>query len=431
MSTKNSTKTLGTLGIQFGNMILTLATSLILARILKASGLGVYKYAMSWVNLLVILSLFGYDVLLIREIAIYKSMAKWDRIREVLKSSRHSILINSSIIIAIAIAINYSVPADIEKKIVFSFALLLVPLISLTRIYTGTLQGFQFVVTSQIPNLLFKPLLIFLTITVFFTLNFALTPLMVIIIRILIGTLALILSVLILKIKIPFPPSKNHIVDKKWYWSKRAFPFYMISFMYVINSQTDILMLGALKTSADVGIYGIVGRGAFLILFVLMAANKVFSPQFAKLYAQKRLDDLQNLFNKSTIMIMVGSLPIALILIFFGDRILSIFGSEFIIGYKALVILSISQLITVFLGPQSRLFVMSGFENISAFIIGSGAIVNIILNVLFIPAYGINGAALATAISSIYIKIFISIMIFRKIGIHPFLFHFIIKYRMK
>ena len=68
-------------------------------------------------------------------------------------------------------------------------------------------------------------------------------------------------------------------------------------------------------------------------------------------------------------------------------------------GKEALIILSIGQMINVFFGAVIYILDMTGKQIISRNILFFTAILNIVLNYLLIPNFGIKGAAIATAIS--------------------------------
>ena len=94
------------------------------------------------------------------------------------------------------------------------------------------------------------------------------------------------------------------------------------------------------------------------------------------------------------------------------------FGNEYISGYAALVILCVSQSVCIITGPGGVLLNMSGHEKIVMKILLFSATLNIILNAILIPRYGINGAAISTAISTVIWHVLQSAMSYRYLGVH-------------
>ena len=114
---------------------------------------------------------------------------------------------------------------------------------------------------------------------------------------------------------------------------------------------------------------------------------------------------------------MLFSLPVAAGLLVFGQRFLLIFGAEFTTGRAALSILSAGQLINVAMGAVGLLLVMTGHERDAAKGIGIGALLNIILNALMIPRWGLEGAAIANAGSIIAWNVLLALWVYRRLGI--------------
>ena len=82
-----------------------------------------------------------------------------------------------------------------------------------------------------------------------------------------------------------------------------------IDSMYIINSRTDIIMVGAMKGAVPAGIYNVANRGAEFITFVLVSVNMVLAPTIAALHAQGDKERLQNILTLSARAVLLFSLP--------------------------------------------------------------------------------------------------------------------------
>lgn len=202
-----------------------------------------------------------------------------------------------------------------------------------------------------------------------------------------------------------------------------SLPMMLSTAMSMVILQTDILMLGAMVDAEKVGIYSIVVKLSTLTIFLLTSVNVVIAPKISELFYSEKIIELKILLTKTTSLISILTLPVIFILIFFGKEILGIFGKEFIIGYSALLLLLIGQLINVFAGPVEFFLNMTGHQKSLNYIVIFAALVNIILNINLIPLYGFVGAALASMVSLSISKI-ISIIYIKKnfrfyIGLNP------------
>ena len=100
-----------------------------------------------------------------------------------------------------------------------------------------------------------------------------------------------------------------------------------------------------------------------------------------------------------------------------GPFVLSLFGTEFVIAYLPMLVLLVGQLVLVTCGSVGFLLTMTAHEGIAARVIGGTAGLNLMLNALLIPPYGLMGAAVATSIAVSMRSIVLSVIVYRKLGI--------------
>ena len=86
-----------------------------------------------------------------------------------------------------------------------------------------------------------------------------------------------------------------------------------------------------------------------------------------------------------------------------------------------MLILSISYFFTTTTVAR-EFMIMSDLHNESAKIIFITLFFNIILNYIFISQYGINGAAIATALSLFLMNIIMTFVVYKKTSINPTIF---------
>ena len=163
-----------------------------------------------------------------------------------------------------------------------------------------------------------------------------------------------------------------------------------------IYYRIDVLMLSLMKTYAAVGYYSaayaliaaldIIPRAIMFSIFPLMSRYSVSSRE-----------SLEISYEKSFRLILMISLPIAVMIALFSeDIILLIYGSKFLPSSLALSTL-IWSIIFLFMNILfANLIISMGKERMTAYTAGIMALVNIILNYLLIPQYSYVGASVAT-----------------------------------
>jgi O-antigen/teichoic acid export membrane protein len=91
-----------------------------------------------------------------------------------------------------------------------------------------------------------------------------------------------------------------------------------------------------------------------------------------------------------------------LFLILFGDKLLAIYGPGYAQAYPSLIVLVIAQLVNTLCGPVGALLTMTGHEWYTFWVLGFSTLVNVILTILLIPFWGLAGAAVASASTTIF-----------------------------
>ncbi len=179
-----------------------------------------------------------------------------------------------------------------------------------------------------------------------------------------------------------------------------AMPMYASALADVVMTFSDVLILGIFATSAEVGIYTAAARTALLTRFVLLATSAVAAPRFAALHAANDADGVARLAVRSTILSTLSTLPLLLIYVLFPERVLSVFGPQFVAGAPVLLVLTLGQFVNAATGPVGYLLNMSGLHRIQGHIGVAGAVVTVGLCFALIPLWGPVGAAAANAIAT-------------------------------
>jgi O-antigen/teichoic acid export membrane protein len=411
----------GIFSMRMAMLGLSFVTSIVLARTLGTEGYGTYAYIVAWVGLLAIPSKLGIDIILSREIPKLATSDRWGSIRGLLQwSSRLVLVVSVGIMVVSGVCVWAFAPVAMRPA--FWITLVCIPLSAITALRQGSLRGFHSIFRSQLPEYLIQPLLFIAAIGGALYLSQRgsageIGIFGVMLLRSVSIAIAFFIGIVFLIQTVPRAVAKATPEYSTSEWSKGIWPFLLISATHVINSRADILMLGFQSGPEAVGIYTVASRGAEFIVFVLMAVNTAIGPKISQCYAKRDMQTLQKIITTSTRAVFIGSVPIALGLIFFGHYFLQVFGTEFVQGYWALRILCIGQLISAGAGSVGLLLDMTGHEKDSALGIGLSAGLNIVLNALLIPELGAEGAAIATASSLIFWNVFLLVRVQKRLGI--------------
>lgn len=188
---------------------------------------------------------------------------------------------------------------------------------------------------------------------------------------------------------------------------RRIFSFSMISWFSALASTgliwADTLLLGALSTQDNVGVYNVATRLVTLAIFVMAPINAAFTPHIAHFSHVGDRPGMSRAYGSANRWIMRLSMPAFIMLLVFPNELLAFFPKGFrsSAAVAVIVILAVGQIVSAAAGPCGSVLNMSGRVIINMLDNVAALIVNIGLNLWLIPADGIVGAAVAWSVSLI------------------------------
>ncbi len=416
------------LGIKAGGMILGLLLAVILARNLGTEGYGVYSYVFSLVSLIAIPAQIGLPNLLVRETAKIQVNEEWALMRGLWRWATLSVVVVSLLLAVIALTLGalFSGQFSSIQLATFAFGLMLVPLVALGNLRDAALRGLRRIVMGQLSESILRPgiLIVLLLVAALYLSPETLSPSFAMGLHVVAAAISFVIGAFLLwKMR----PAELAVGPEPKYtsrvWLAAALPLALVTGMQLINQNTDIIMLGYFENVEQVGIYKVAVIGSSLVAFGLQAITMATMPHFARIYAQGEMEKLQRLVTLSARVVLLLTLPIVILYVLFGDVVLLyVFGAEYISGWQPLVILSAGQLINALMGSVAALLTMTGHERDTVRGVAVAAIVNVILNFILIPLFGMYGAAVATALSFVVWNLILWSSVRRRLGIESMAF---------
>jgi|TARA_Y100000310_G_C20667485_1_gene808421 stage V sporulation protein B len=170
----------------------------------------------------------------------------------------------------------------------------------------------------------------------------------------------------------------------------------------VIFAFTDIFLIGKLMTPTAVGIYAAASPTARLTIAVAIAISATILPIVAEKRARNNEEKIKHHTYQSLFYFVLAAIPLMVVLWLAAPWILgTLFGPSYIAGLFAFRILVIGAFFISIHVVLAGSFQGIGWPSIPMYVIVTAAIVNLILNFWLIPLRGIEGAAIATTISSV------------------------------
>jgi O-antigen/teichoic acid export membrane protein len=172
-----------------------------------------------------------------------------------------------------------------------------------------------------------------------------------------------------------------------------------------IFCNSDITILGIIKGDYEVGLYSVSVKIYNLVNSIIASIAWVIMPQMSYYFSQNNYTEINKLFRYAANFILTIGLPcIAGLNILSEEIIVFISGKEYLGATRSLNVLTIALAISLANGLLGNIILLPSMkEKICLRACIYAAVVNIILNILFIPKYSLNAAAVTTAISQLII----------------------------
>lgn len=372
-----------------------------LGKELGPSGLGTYTLVFTIYILGTEFAAFGYGSALTNYIAKYKNDTS--KSKEYISSGVIGSIVSGSIIGIILYSFSEFISISFfhtpEMVALLRITAVCFPFIAIQKVTLGTLNGFQKMNHFAMINILQNTLVFLISIFFVFFLKMGVTGAVIgfAVPTVMIGFMAL----LYLR-KLFSLPSRILLVNvlKEITW----FGFYLVlgNSINMINTQIGSLLIGRFMSDTDVGYYAtavVIMQG---ITLLPSAVQQVTTPAIATYYGKKEYSNIKKLVYATMLKIFLIEFTFLIFLAIFGKYIIVIlFSEKFAPAYVPMLVLSLGYLMYAPWVSIGAIFASIGKVNLSFKLNGFCAVLNIILNILLIPKFGLIGAASATTFSLI------------------------------
>ena len=179
-----------------------------------------------------------------------------------------------------------------------------------------------------------------------------------------------------------------------------GFWIFLISTGSLAFSYADTIFIGYFMTNGDVGVYRTAFQFTMAAAFITSAIAPTLTPKISRWSKDNEWEKIAPPVSRGITFGLILAVPVLFGGIFLADKLLYYFyGADFAAGAVACCILFAVQIVSVFTTFLGTALSASDHARQSFYATATAAVLNIILNCIFIPLLGINGAAVATLIS--------------------------------
>lgn len=182
----------------------------------------------------------------------------------------------------------------------------------------------------------------------------------------------------------------------------------------------DKVMIGKYIPIENVAYYNV---GIFIAMVIIVpsrAMHQITYPITAQLLNSKNWEELEKLYKKSSLTLFVISGWVFLMIVLNINQLYLLIPEEYSAGLFVVLLISVSKLFDNLLGINNAILYSSEYYKWTVVLGIFLAVLTISLNVLLIPNYGIDGAAVATFISLFLYSLAKIFLVKSKFKMHPF-----------
>ncbi|WP_380677667.1 flippase [Salinigranum sp. GCM10025319] len=223
--------------------------------------------------------------------------------------------------------------------------------------------------------------------------------------------------------ELTMPSVLSHLPDRETtreLWSF-SWPLAIGASFFLILSNVDVLMIGYFMQPRSVGLYRAIQPLRQVTTFVLVAFTFLFLPLATEYYDDGNLDALDRFYTVTTKWVVAATFPSVLVFTLFAPDVVRVFfGGEYTPAAPALAVLTAGLFVRAIVGLNGDMTKAIDRPKIELYSVAVAVVINVVLNALLIPPYGIVGAAAATVVGYVVYNVLEVGAIYWAVGSHPF-----------
>ncbi|MEN0087115.1 MAG: polysaccharide biosynthesis C-terminal domain-containing protein [Pseudomonadota bacterium] len=397
-------------------------SQIILARLLGAFEYGIFSLVFVAALLGGGLACLGMQTAALKFVATYRAAGDLERLRGILFASR---------LVAVGLAIGAALLGGIVLWLLrdaveqfyltpFALALALLPIIALSEVQDMLGRAFDSPDAAFVPTFIVRPTLLLGLTVLAISAGCGATA----VTALYCGLGAVLAAVIWQALQLAGParhaaPAGPRKVELR-HWMIVALPIFLVGGFFNLLTNVDVLVLGYFVAPDQVAIYFAAAKILALVHFVPFAIKAAVQHRFASLHQAGDAEGLASFVRDIVRWGFVPTLLLGLIIGLAAPFILALFGPGFDDAAPIIWVLIAGLICRSTVGPAESLLTMVGQERICAVAYAATLAVNVTLNVLLIPKFGLWGAAFATATAMVVEALVLWLVVKRRLGFSVF-----------
>jgi len=397
--------------VNVGGVGLVFFVNLFIARNSSVDVYGGYLFVVSIFTIASLVSLVGFDSLLSRLVPEYSSLGMPFYIKGVLCFGLGVVCFYSALL-SVVVFFSGFVPVD-------GWVYFVLPALALSFYLQSVFRSFKKVVLSRVFDQIVRPIVFVVLLCVcsfYFEFTLGLSVVLACFLVSIFISLAIGSAVFFVTLYPIFKGDTAKFKVNEWFYlgSKML----VITLGFVLFSELDVIVVGFILDEEAVAMIGVSVKLAGVTLLGLQASSLVGAPMLSEAHVKNDKVGLLRVVKVVSRTSAFFSGAVVVLLFFCGEYILSFFGDDYLSAYSLVMTYSFGFFISSFFGPAGYLLLMTGRENMNVILVYSALFLNVILNIPAVIYYGVEGAAVVTAVLVVVRSLATWYVALRRLGVN-------------
>ena len=384
---------------------------LVLARWLPHGDLGIYFTATSLAVIGGFVAAHGYPSIATRFVSRYRRPGGAPLLRAFVGHAQRETLV-LALIITVTVALSAAVWPRLEgdARTAILLAAATIPFIAAFRIYGSLAAATRFFALAYLPDVCLKPILVLCALGALLIAGLGIS-LVEVMLSLAAATVVLsIAQYVLLSRSFPVelaawragtrPAVATRRITRKW--RREAHTVLLVAVFSLFLPELSILVATPVVSTADIGIFGLCLKLAFLAGFFVQMTQHIATPDIADALNNRSDRNSNARISASATAAAGATLLVIVFTVVWGEHVLRIFGPDFAAGQTALVLLMVAQLVRAVFGPTNAVLTLVGEQRVNLLLSATAFAVLALSTLLLGALLGLNGAAAAVLLTILF-----------------------------
>lgn len=403
---------------------LGLLANLVMARLIGRAEYGIYALMFSWVSVLMMVAQAGQDISIIRFLPAYIQEKAWGKVLGLRVGVGLFVLATSICVAIVGCVVVHAVGAGhtASWRDTFYIGFAMLPILTQLQQSSAMHRAFKRPVITGMYSTVMRPVVLLVLLGLASVVVARRDAPMVTVCTGLAALIALLASGWHLTRAWPAPGRGARPSYEARRWVTVGGQLSLLSIIIVGGARLDVMLLGAIMGTGDVGPYYAAIKMASFAFFASQAVNVVLAPMIAERYDARDMHGLQSVAVQGARIGLAGALAVALFCVVAGKWVLGLFGHDFAVAYVPLLILLLGYCGSTCFGEVGFMLSMTRYQKQASFFVLVGIAANCIATVLLVPRLGASGAAIGAALSLVIWRGLSWRFVITRLGVEPSVF---------